>query len=127
MIHSVDSMELIEALDRHAGKPLEALVQVNVSGEATKHGCKPEEARALGEAILKAKHLKWAGLMTMAPFSDDPETSRPHFRALRELRDRLQQQLILPPLHLSMGMSQDFEVAIQEGATMVRVGTAIFG
>ena len=133
LIHSVDSLELIEALDRHAARPLEILIQVNVSGEATKHGCKREEVDRLAEAVLKSKHLQFSGLMTMAPFSDGPETSRPIFRQLRELRDALQQRLIdlsltpYPlPLHLSMGMSQDFEVAVEEGATMVRVGTAIF-
>lgn len=140
VIHSVDSLELIQALDRLASlrqaqgewreRALELLVQVNVSGEQTKHGCRPEEARGLAEAILRSKGLRWAGLMTMAPFSDDPESSRPVFRRLRELRDGLRHPSLAGPgaeLHLSMGMSQDFEVAVEEGATMVRIGTAIFG
>ena len=83
---------------------------------------RPEQVEGLAQAILKSEHLKLMGLMTMAPYHEDPEASRPIFRQLRELRD----QLALP-LHLSMGMSQDFEVAIQEGSTMVRIGTAIFG
>lgn len=137
VVHSVDSLELVELLDRQVAdrRPggqagsLEVLIQVNVSGEETKFGCRPEQTEKLTEAVLNAKHLKWTGLMTMAPFSDRAEDSRPFFRKLRELRDRLQSILHPAPstLHLSMGMSQDFEVAIQEGATMVRVGTAIFG
>jgi len=134
VIHSVDSLALIEALDRQAAargvgaasQVLEVLIQVNVSGEATKSGCKPEETKELALALLKSQSLKWAGLMTMAPFSDDPEQARPFFRQLRELRDRLQEKFVRSSLHLSMGMSQDFEVAVQEGATMVRIGTAIF-
>lgn len=124
MIHSVDSIELAQELDRHAVQPREVLIQVNVSGETTKFGCRPEEAGALAQQILRASHLRLAGLMTMAPFSDDPESARPVFRRLRELRDRL---ALSVPLRLSMGMSQDFEVAIEEGADLVRVGTAIFG
>ena len=129
VIHSVDSMELIEALIQHAvshpaasGRPPELLVQVNVSGEATKHGCRPEEAQVLAQAIRQSRVLTLAGFMTMAPFSDHPESARPFFRRLREIRDGAD-----PALHLSMGMSQDFEVAVQEGATMVRIGTLIFG
>jgi pyridoxal phosphate enzyme (YggS family) len=124
MIHSVDSVELVNALDRHAVHPTDVFIQVNVSGEATKGGCRPDEVGALAQRILRASHLRLAGLMTMAPLSDDPDVARPVFRRLRQLRD----QLALPvPLRLSMGMSQDFEVAIEEGADLVRVGTAIFG
>ncbi len=133
-VHSVDSLELIEALERQAGirqaqgeRKLEILLQVNVSGEATKGGCRPDQVEELTEAVLRSGHLKWAGLMTMAPFSENPEEARPFFRQLRRLRDQLQDRMHVSPLDLSMGMSQDFEVAIQEGATMVRVGTAIFG
>ena len=131
-IHSVDSTELVEMLERQAaerkpGRPLlKVLIEVNVSGEATKHGCRPEETRGLAEAIQKGEHLEWKGLMTMAPFSEDPEASRPVFRRLRELRDALERELGVR-LDLSMGMSQDYEVAVQEGATLVRVGTAVFG
>lgn len=127
LIHSVDSLELIEALNgQAAGRKLELLIQVNVSAEATKHGCKPEEAATLADAILKSKGLTWTGLMTMAPFSENPESARPYFRQLRQLRDDLQGKFSQSLLHLSMGMSQDFEVAVEEGATMVRLGTAIF-
>jgi pyridoxal phosphate enzyme (YggS family) len=136
-IHSVDSVPLVEALERQAvpgPKPLEVLIQVNVSGEGTKHGCKPAEVEDLAGAVLQSRSLRWAGLMTMAPFSEDPESSRPFFRRLRVLRDTLEERFsnvsgMTPSgsLHLSMGMSQDFEVAVEEGATMVRIGTAIFG
>ncbi len=137
VIHSVDSSELAEALDRHAadaGRITEVFMQVNVSGEATKFGCRPDDAVALGRTITQLPHLKLTGLMTIAPFAEDPETVRPVFRQLRALRDRLQQQLVsqspnhlITQLQLSMGMSHDFEVAIEEGADMVRIGTAIFG
>lgn len=147
-IHSVDSMELVEALDRQLmlrqaqhERRLEILIQVNVSGEATKGGCRPEQAGVLAEALLRTKRLEWAGLMTMAPYSENPEEARPFFRRLRELRDSLEERyrdcFVGPDgplrndgkhgLDLSMGMSGDFEMAVQEGATMVRIGTAIFG
>lgn len=147
VIHSVDSVELVEMLDREAaphpalsprrgegkGEGLEVLIQVNISGEATKHGCPPGEVETLARTLLKSRHLKFTGLMTMAPFGENPEKSRPFFRQLRELRDRLQEEVVCSQLtthdsrlHLSMGMSQDFEVAVEEGATMVRIGTAIF-
>ena len=128
VIHSVDSLELVERLGSLA-HPSEVLIQVNISGEATKHGCWPEEAEKLAEAVMKTKYLKWVGLMTMAPYSENPEDSRPVFRQLRQFRDQLQKRFSNAPLQLglSMGMSQDFEVAVEEGATMVRIGTAIFG
>ena len=131
LIHSVDSLPLITELDRQAGKlgkTIGVLLQVNVSGEASKHGCAPEAARELARAVQAAAHLRWEGLMTIAPLADDAEAARPVFRALRELRDRLADQFHpAEPLKLSMGMSQDFEIAIEEGADLVRVGTAIFG
>ena len=131
VIHSVDSIELIELLEEQSrqkrGQPLEVLLQVNVSGESSKHGCRPEEAQRLAESVLRTKHLKWAGLMTMAPYTEEVEGVRPVFRRLRELRDVLQDRLSQPALHLSMGMSGDFEAAVEEGATIVRIGTAIFG
>lgn len=126
VVHSVDSPKLIETLERFEQK-LDLLIQVNVSGEAAKGGCRPEEAEGLAAAIQRSKHLRWTGLMTMAPFSKNPEDARPVFRQLRELRDVLQKRLSRPALDLSMGMSGDFEVAVQEGATLVRIGTAIFG
>ena len=129
LIHSVDSPVLLEALERHAaarGRRVELLLQVNVSGEAAKHGCRPEDASALAEAAGACPHVVCRGLMTLAPFSTNPEEARPHFRRLRELRDHLQ-ATVHSPLVLSMGMSQDFEVAIEEGADLVRIGTALFG
>ncbi len=119
-IHSVDSLELIAALSRIERK-LPVLIQVNVSGEATKHGCTPEEAAKLVEAVRASNNLDCQGLMMMAPYSDNPESARPFFRRLRELAGRMKLK------ELSMGMSSDFEVAVEEGATMVRIGTAIFG
>lgn len=131
LIHSVDSLPLIEELERQAGKrvrTVEVLLQVNVSGEVTKHGCSPNEVLRLAEAIRGARCLTLVGLMTMAPLVLDPEAARPHFRRLRTLRDELALAFGLRPsaLRLSMGMSNDFEVAIEEGATLVRIGTAIF-
>ena len=137
VIHSLDSVALAEELERQAAKraqgkslePLEVFIQVNVSGEATKFGCTADGAPALARAVMKLPHLRLVGLMTIAPFLSDPEHTRPHFRRLRELRDELVASLNLEPrtLNLSMGMSQDFEVAIEEGADVVRIGTAIFG
>lgn len=127
-VHAIDRVELVTALDKQtefAAPFLSALVEVNVSGEATKHGVSPDGLGAVLEALGRSTHLRGVGLMTMAPFVDDPELARPTFKALRELRDRHGGAAALP--HLSMGMSHDFEVAIEEGATLVRVGTAIFG
>ena len=108
---------------------MDIFVQVNVSAEATKSGCRPEEAKTLATAVQHSSHLKLVGLMTIAPFSDDAEAARPVFRALRLLRDDVQTTLATGhwPLQLSMGMSHDFDVAIEEGADVVRIGTAIFG
>jgi len=131
LIHSVDSVRLAEAIDKEAskiGKVQDILAQVNVSGEASKFGIKPEDADGFANSIRALKNIRFVGLMTIAPESDDPESSRPYFKALRELRDRLntlrakQDALRV----LSMGMTGDFEVAIEEGATMLRVGRAIF-
>jgi len=131
-IHSLDSSALAETLERHAAaadKEVEVFMQVNVSGEATKFGCGPDDAPALGACVTQLPHLRLRGLMTIAPFTENPETARPVFRQLRELRDEVASSLHLPPstFCLSMGMSQDFEVAIEEGADVVRIGTAIFG
>ena len=103
------------------------LLEVNVAGEATKFGFTPDRLRAQMETLLGLRRLQIEGLMTIAPYALEPELSRPHFAALRELRDRLQTEFRVPLPRLSMGMSGDFEVAIEEGATLVRVGTAIFG
>jgi uncharacterized pyridoxal phosphate-containing UPF0001 family protein len=109
------------------GRRQRVLMEVNVGHEPQKAGVLPEDAPALATAILAHDRLELLGLMAIPPFGDDPEASRPHFRALRELRDRLSGRLGRALPQLSMGMSLDFEVAVAEGATMVRVGTAIFG
>ena len=129
VVHTLDRAELGDALERGAaaaGRTLDALVQVNVSGEAHKGGAAPERVAALLEASAAWPHLRVVGLMAIPAASDDPERVRPAFAALRQLRDRL--RTAHPTLtQLSMGMSGDFEVAIEEGATIIRVGTALFG
>ncbi|MBI3265214.1 MAG: YggS family pyridoxal phosphate-dependent enzyme [Acidobacteria bacterium] len=131
-IHSVDSLKLLEGLDRAAldaeGHP-DILVQVDLAGEATKFGAPPQHAVDLVHAAARCRGVRLAGLMILPPFADNPEDARPYFRRLRELRDDLVARGLDRSFlkELSMGMSHDFEVAIQEGATMVRVGTAIFG
>jgi hypothetical protein len=129
LIHGVDRLKLAHALDAAAvqmGKVQDILIQVNLAGEATKSGVAPEAAPELLREISRLPHLRLMGLMTMPPFLA-PEAVRPYFRALRQLRDRLTDLSGHPLPELSMGMSGDFEVAIEEGATLVRVGTAIFG
>lgn len=129
LIHSVDRFGLAEEVARRAraaGLSQEVLVEVNISGEPTKHGVEPPGAIALAERIAALEGVKVRGLMTMAPFSDDAESSRPFFSDLWAIGERLSK--VLPDAtHLSMGMTRDFEVAIEEGATLVRVGEAIFG
>ena len=127
MVHSVDSLKLLEALDSHAGTTLPVLLQVNVSGEAAKFGMKPDEVAGVVDAANQMAKCEVHGLMTIPPFSPDPEKTRTHFRALRELRDRLQHETATPLPELSMGMSHDLEVAIEEGSTWVRIGTDLFG
>lgn len=130
MIHAVDSLRLLEILDRAAGeegRQLSVCLEVNVSGERSKFGMAPE---AVLETLRGAERLfkvKVVGLMTIPPVAENPEEARPFFRALRELRDRMQAQTGIPLPELSMGMSQDFEVAVEEGATWIRVGTLLFG
>ena len=130
LVHSVDNVELVQALETQAAKrgadSQDVLIQVNVSGEATKGGCRPRDVEPLIQTSMTALHLRLAGFMTLAPYSDDPEAARPVFRQLRELRDRIQAGMT-HRLQLSMGMSGDFEAAIEEGADWVRIGTAIFG
>jgi pyridoxal phosphate enzyme (YggS family) len=129
-IDSLDRLELAQELDRRAeafGKTQEVLLQVNIAGESTKFGCPPDAAHRLAEAINALPRLALRGLMTIAPYAPEPEKSRPHFAALRELRDVLQRDTGLHLPVLSMGMSGDFAVAIEEGATSVRIGTALFG
>ena len=131
VIHSIDSIRLLDTLGAEAekaGKTLEVFFEVNVSGEEQKHGFRPDEVASACERVKEWPHLRAVGLMTMAPFVDDPETVRPVFRGLRELRDRLNESGVTaePLTELSMGMTQDYEVAAEEGATWVRVGTALF-
>jgi PLP dependent protein len=130
LIHAVDRGKLARALSEAAarlGKIQDVLLQVNQGGEATKSGVTPAAAPALLQEIARLPHLRVLGLMTMPPWFPDPEQARPYFRALRELRERLRDLSGLPLDELSMGMSDDFPVAVEEGATLVRVGTAIFG
>ncbi|MGK7345280.1 MAG: YggS family pyridoxal phosphate-dependent enzyme [Candidatus Nitrospinota bacterium M3_3B_026] len=132
LIHSVDRRELARELARRAeaaGTMLEALLQVNISGERRKSGCAPEEAEDILKSISGEAGLKIKGLMTIPPYSEDPEDSRPFYRALMELRGDLE-RLGIENVSLdtiSAGMTGDFEVAVEEGSTLVRVGTAIFG
>lgn len=127
-VHTVDRVELAIELGKRTAsqrRPLDVLVEVNVSGEVRKGGCAPADLGAVLDAVRTAPRLRAVGLMTVPPDADDPETARPYFAALRALRDEHGGIAALP--ELSMGMTHDFPVAIAEGATMVRVGTAIFG
>jgi pyridoxal phosphate enzyme (YggS family) len=129
MIHSLDSIPLAEELDRRAeqaDRVIKVMIEINLSGEATKFGIDEEKILNLGKRVLQLNHLSLEGLMTMPPYFDSPEMSRPYYVKLRELKERLMREGI-PIKELSMGMSNDFEIAIEEGATYVRVGTAIFG
>lgn len=131
LIESVDRPSLVRELDKQAtklGRALPVLLQVNIAREEQKAGCEPEQAHELIELIRQSPALALQGLMTIAPLVRHPEEVRPVFRGLRELRDRVQMQFgDLPLPILSMGMSNDYQVAIEEGATAVRVGRAIFG
>lgn len=129
-IETVDRERLaarIEGLLAAEGRRMPVLLEVNVGHEATKSGAPPERAEDLARAALLCRHLDVRGLMTVPPFDPDPERARPFFRQLRETRDRLQEKLGHPLPELSMGMSHDFEVAVEEGSTEVRIGTALFG
>ncbi len=130
VIHSVDSLALLQALDAAAGeqgRQPSICLQVNVAGEASKFGVSPDDLPVLADAAAACHHLRWIGLMTIPPAVRDPGDVRPFFRCLRELRQICYDRTGIEALGLSMGMSHDFEVAIEEGATWVRVGTAIFG
>jgi hypothetical protein len=131
LIHSVDSERLLAALEAEAarrGQTVPVLLEVNASGEPAKHGFRPEALAGLPAAIERLGHVQVCGLMTMAALEADPQQCRPTFARLRQLRDQLADQV--PPPHrlveLSMGMSNDFEVAVEEGATLVRIGSALF-
>lgn len=128
VIHSIDSRELAEQINRRAETKIEALVEVNVSGEPQKAGVIPDELPKLVEAVLGLERVELTGLMTMAPRSEDPERARALFRRLAEMRYEVAERYSCPRIHhLSMGMSQDYLVAVEEGSTMVRIGEAIFG
>jgi pyridoxal phosphate enzyme (YggS family) len=129
MIHSIDSLPLAEELNRRAeqaDRVIRVMIEVNLSKEATKFGTDEEVVVNLAKRIQNLKHLFLEGLMTMPPYFDSPEMSRPYYIALRALKERMVKEGV-PMKELSMGMSNDFEIAIEEGATYVRVGTAIFG
>jgi hypothetical protein len=132
MIQSVDSVELLRRLDAaatEAGRTPDLLIQVDLAGEATKSGARPEDVPAVLDAATACRAARVVGLMTIPPIPDTPEDARPWFRRLRDLRDGWLAAGTPPAMlrELSMGMSGDFEVAVQEGATIVRVGTAVFG
>ncbi len=139
MIHSIDSLRLAEEIQKRAGEQshsaangrdrrVQVLLEVNVSGEVQKQGLEPEEVAEVVGQISGMSHLRLCGLMTMAPLAAEAEEVRPVFRRLRELRDRLNDNAVYhePLPELSMGMSQDYQVAVEEGATIVRVGSALF-
>jgi PLP dependent protein len=131
-IQSVDSLRLLASIDQaaaEAGLRPALLVQVDLAGEATKHGARPNDAVEIARAGARCRAARIVGLMTIPRYLEDPENTRPHFAALRDLRATLLKEGLEPESlrELSMGMSHDFEIAVQEGATMVRLGTAIFG
>jgi pyridoxal phosphate enzyme (YggS family) len=129
VIHTVDSVDLAKELDKRAQGPQDVLIEVNISREKTKSGVDGEGAVKLARAMAGMKNLRLKGIMSIPPPSETPEMSRPYFVTLRRLAERINKEKIpgVAIRELSMGMSADFEVAIEEGATMVRVGTAIFG
>lgn len=131
IIHSLDSTRLADAIEQRAGEldvDVDVLIELNVAGESRKSGIAPAELGPLAEHVGDLHHLRLRGLMTMAPFDPDPEHARPHFARLRDWLDSLRSAGVVEPhcTHLSMGMSQDYPVAIEEGATLVRVGSALF-
>ena len=130
MLHAVDSLHLTKELNKRceqAAKVMPILLEVNVSGEGSKHGFTPETAMNSMEALLNFPQLELHGLMTMAPYSRQPESSRPYFKKLCELKVDCEDKLGAPIPELSMGMSGDYEIAIEEGATLIRLGTVLFG
>lgn len=130
VIHSVDSWRLLEAIHQacdQSGRRISALLEVNVSGESVKFGFKPEDVPDVLTRAASLPRVEITGLMTIPPLTEDPEGARPHFRALRTYRDQWQQQTGLALSTLSMGMSHDMEVAVDEGSNVIRIGTAIFG
>lgn len=129
-IHSVDSAGLLEEIEKRAaalGKNQKVLVEVNVAGESNKHGCPPEQAAGLVRLGNGLPHVTVCGLMTVAPFFEDPAQVRPYFHRLAALRDSLEGELGVRLPELSMGMTHDWKVAVEEGSTMIRIGTGLFG
>ena len=131
-VHSIDGVALVQKLDeaaQAAGRRLDLLVQVDLAGETTKHGAREDELTGIFDAARSARSCRVVGLMILPPAVDDSDAARPYFRALRDVRERLLARGVDASMlqELSMGMSHDFEVAVEEGATFVRVGTAIFG
>ncbi len=131
-IHSVDSIRLAQEIDKRAAridKVQAVLLEINISGEESKFGIAPEQAVELAEQVMELEHLQLRGLMTMPPYTDNPEDSRPLFKALRDLAEQLVDRGLPREAmsELSMGMSGDYQVAVEEGATIIRLGTALFG
>ena len=130
MVHSVDRKSLVDELEKRAAKLdkiQDVLIEVNVGKEESKHGVFPENLKELFEYTLEKQHIKVCGLMCIPPYFEDKGKVRPYFRKLRELKEDLEKDFNVELTHLSMGMSHDFDVAIEEGATIVRIGSAIFG
>jgi pyridoxal phosphate enzyme (YggS family) len=127
MVQSLDGVGLVEALDRRLQSALDVLIEVNVAEEPQKTGVSPADLAAVAAAVNAAEHLRLRGLMTVAPMVDDPQTVRPVFAQLRALRDTTSQQLGLALPVLSMGMTHDYAIGVEEGATMLRLGRALFG
>jgi len=130
VIESVDRLDLAHELQKRlevAGKKMRIMLEVNVGGEAAKHGCAPEKVDELLQKVIPLSRLEVIGLMAIPPFREDAEMARPFFSKLREIRDRLQESQGVHLPELSMGMSHDFPIAIAEGSTLVRIGTALFG
>lgn len=130
LIHSVDSPKLAIEIEKRAaaaGVIQKVLLEINIGGESAKHGARLEDVRDLVAELNELEHLEVHGFMCVAPFREDVEAVRPYFRRMRDERDRIEDELQVGLPELSMGMSHDFEVAIEEGATIIRIGTALFG
>ncbi len=130
LIHSLDRKELADELNKRAkkiGKVQDVLIEVNIGEEESKYGVKPDQLEELFKYALEKENLNILGLMCIPPYFEDKEKSRPYFKRLREMKNELEERYKVKLPHLSMGMSHDFDVAIEEGATIVRIGTAIFG
>jgi pyridoxal phosphate enzyme (YggS family) len=127
MVQSIDRVELAAALDRRLGSPLDVLIEVNVAEEPQKTGALPSDLPAIAQAVHQARYLRLRGVMTIAPMVTDPEQVRPVFRRLRALRDETSERLGTRLPVLSMGMTEDYPIAVEEGATMLRLGRALFG